>query len=110
MIYADFEAITEKVSGCKPNNSDSYTEAYQKHTDCSYAYKVVCCNDDKYTKPVQSYRGENAVYKFLEKKKLNKVWYCKNTIKKHFNKPLHMTNDDEHFKNATICDICKKMQ
>ena len=40
-IYADFEAITEKVQGCKPNNDKSYTEAYQKHTDCGYGYKVV---------------------------------------------------------------------
>ena len=31
VIYADFEAITEKVQGCTPNNNDSFTEAYQKH-------------------------------------------------------------------------------
>ena len=34
VIYADFEAITEKVHGCLPNNEKSYTEAYQKHIDC----------------------------------------------------------------------------
>ena len=66
VIYADFEAITEKISGCKPNNNKSYTEAYQKHKDCGYGYKVVCCYDDKYTKPEQIYRGETAVYKFME--------------------------------------------
>ena len=57
VIYADFEAITEKMHGCQPNNEKSYTEAYQKHTDCGYGYKVVCCYDDKYSKPVQIYRG-----------------------------------------------------
>ena len=31
VIYADFEALTEKVHGCKPKNDNSYTEAYQKH-------------------------------------------------------------------------------
>ena len=46
VIYADFEAITEKVQDCLPNNEESYTESYQKHTDCSYGYKVVCCYDD----------------------------------------------------------------
>ena len=50
VIYADFEAIIEKISGCQPNNNKSYTEAYQKHTDCGYGYKVVCCYDDKYSK------------------------------------------------------------
>ena len=84
MIYADFEAITGKVSGCKPNNSDSYTEAYEKHTDSSYAYKVVCCYNDEYTKPVQSFRGENPDFKFLEKM-LFEVYYSKNAIKNKFN-------------------------
>ena len=52
VIYADFEAITEKISGCHPNNNKSYTEAYQKHTDCGFGYKLVCCYDDKYSKPL----------------------------------------------------------
>ena len=30
VIYADFEALTEKVQGCKPKNDKSYTEAYKK--------------------------------------------------------------------------------
>lgn len=38
VIYGDFEAITEKIQSCKPNDNESYTEAYQKHTVCSYAY------------------------------------------------------------------------
>ncbi|CAH3176400.1 unnamed protein product [Porites evermanni] len=52
VINADFEAITEKIQGCQPNNTQSCTDKYQKHTGCSYGYKVVCCYDDKYTKPV----------------------------------------------------------
>ena len=48
VIYADFEAITEKISNCQPNDDKSYTNAYQKHTDCGFGYKVVCCYDDKY--------------------------------------------------------------
>ena len=94
VIYADFEAITEKIHGCQPNNDKSYTEAYQKHTDCGYGYKVVCCYDNKYTKPVQIYRGEKAVYKFMEAM-LEEVKYCKKVMKKEFNKPLRMTKDDE---------------
>ena len=42
VIYADFEAITEKVQTCRPDASRSYTYAYQKHTDCGYTYKGVC--------------------------------------------------------------------
>ena len=108
VIYADFEAITEKIHGCQPNNDKSFTEAYQKHTDCGYGYKVVCCYDDKYTKPVQIYRGEKAVYKFMEKM-LEEVKYCKNVMKKYFDKPLKMTKDDEDkFQKADKCHICQK--
>ena len=73
VIYADFEAITKKVQGCKQSaemenekNKRSYTEAYQTHEDCGSAYKVICCYDYKYSKPIQTYRGENAIYKFME--------------------------------------------
>ena len=108
VIYADFEAITEKIHGCQQEGKKSYTEAYQKHTDCGYGYKVVCCYDDKYTKPIQLYRGENAVYKFMENM-LEEVKWCKKVMKKHFNKPLKMSNEDEQeFKKSTRCHICDK--
>ena len=108
VIYADFEAITEKVQGCQPDIDKSYTEAYQRHTDCGYSYKVVCCYDDKHTKPIQLYRGEKAVYKFMENM-LEEVKYCKKAMKKHFDKPLRMTEvDEKEFKKATTCHICDK--
>ena len=108
VIYADFEAITEKISGCRPNNNKSFTEAYQKHTDCGFGYKVVCCYDDKYTQPMKIYRGEKAVYTFLEYM-LDEVKYCKRIIKKEFNKPLKMTKEnEEEFQKADECHICNK--
>ena len=108
VIYADFEAITEKIHTCLPNDKKSFTEAYQKHTDCGYAYKLVCCYDNKYSRPLQLYRGENAVYKFMESM-LHEVRWCKETIRRHFNKPLKMTDEDElNFKKSTKCHICDK--
>ena len=107
VIYADFEAITEKVDSCQPSDKKSYTEAYQKHTDCGYGYKVVCCYDDQYSKPVQVFRGENAVYNFMENM-LEEVHWCKQTMEKHFNKPLVMTEENEtDFKSTNHCHICK---
>ena len=108
VIYADFEAITEKIHGCQQKGNKSYTEAYQIHTDCGYGYKVVCCYDDKYTKPIQLYRGEKAVYKFMENI-LEEVKYCKKVMKKYFNKPLRMTEENEQeFKKTKECHICDK--
>ena len=113
VIYADFEAITKKIQGCEQSeemknekNKRSYTEAYQTHEDCSYGYKVVCCYDDKYSKYTRIYRGENAVYKFMEKM-LEEIECCKAVIKKHFNKPLVMTEvDEQNFKTMVGCHIC----
>ena len=113
VIYADFEAITKKVQGCKQSEKmkkdkdrRSYTEAYQTHEDCGYGYKVVCCYKKKYSKPIQTYRSENAVYEFMEKM-LEEVEYCKAVVKKRFNKPLVMTEDDEQrFRTMDGCHIC----
>ena len=108
VIYADLEAITEKIHGCQPNDDKSYTEAYQKHVDCGYGYKVVCCYDDKYSKPVQIHRGEKPVHKFMEAM-LEEVKYCKKVMKKELNKPLRMNKDDkEKFQKADKCHICGK--
>ena len=106
VIYADFEAITEKIDSCQPNDNKSYTEAYQNHRDCGYGYKVVCCYDDKFTKEAVIYRGEKSVYKFLEAM-LQEIKYCQEVKVKEFNKPLKMTKDDEKkFKKADRCHIC----
>ena len=107
-IYADFESLLENVHSCQPSDKKSFTEAYQKHIDCGYGYKVVCCYDDKYSKPIQVYRGLNAVYKFMEAM-LEEVNYCKKVMKKHFNKPLRMTEEDEQeFQKAEQCHICQQ--
>ena len=38
---------------------------YQDHISCSFAYKVVCV-DDRFTKTIVVFRGENVVYQFLK--------------------------------------------
>ena len=98
--------VANKVEMKKDKDRRSYTEAYQTHKDCGYGYKVVCCYYDKYSKYTRIYRGENAVYKFMEKM-LEEVKYCKTVIKKHFNKPLVMIEvDKQRFKTMDSCHIC----
>ena len=57
-IYADFECTFKRVKCSDRAHSTSYTEKNQEHILCSFAYKVVCV-DDKFSKPVALYRGEN---------------------------------------------------
>ena len=53
---------------------------YQDYVHCSFAYKVVCI-DDRFTKPIVVFRGENAAYKFI-KAILKQYTYCKNALTK----------------------------
>ena len=77
-IYPDFECILKGVKSSNKNNG-SYTEKYQDHIPCSFAYKVACV-DNKSSKKVVLYRGKNAVYRFI-KAILEEYDYCKKRYK-----------------------------
>ena len=74
-VYAGFECdliSTENYEG-------SYSKIYQDHIPCSFAYKLVCV-DDKFTKPIVVFRGENTAYEFI-KAILKGYQYCKRDAK-----------------------------
>ena len=103
-IYADFECNLKNVE-CYEG---TYTKKYHEHVPCSYAYKVVCI-DDRFSKPIVVYRGENAAYEFI-KAILKEYKYCKKVMKKHFNKNLIMSEEEEkQFQSTNISWICEKL-
>ena len=105
IIYADFECFLNNL------HDDTY---YQSHTPCSYAYKIVCCDDfsveklQKYhiSTEVKLFRGENIVHHFLNslfEERSNIVEFLKE------NQPMHMTSEDyKKFHTAKVCHICEK--
>ena len=103
-IYADFE--------CNLKDTEIYegscTKKYQYHVPCSYAFIVVCIGN-RFSKPIIAYRGKNAAHEFI--KTIPKEYkYCKNIMKKHFNKNLIMSEEEEHlFQQSNSCWICKKL-
>ena len=103
-IYADFECNLRGVECYK----GSYTKKYQDHFLCSFANKVVCV-DDKFTKPIVVYRGENAVYEFI-KAILKYYKYCRKVMSKHFNKNLIMSEKKNiYFKKVTVVGFVKNI-
>ena len=105
MIYADFESIQVPEDNRKQILDESYKNKYQKHIACGYGYKLVQV-DDKFSKPFKSYLGEDAVYNFINSM-VEESKCCSDLMKKHFNKKLVMTKeDDENFENSTKCWIC----
>ena len=52
------------------------------------------------------YRGPDAVYKFIERMLEEEKW-CQETLKKHFNNHIVMTEEDEeNFNQTDSCHIC----
>ena len=103
-IYADFE--------CNLQDTEIYegscTKKYRDHVPCSYDFKVVCI-DNRFSKPIVVYRGENPAYEFI-KAILKEYKYCKNIMKKDFNKNLIMSEDEEDScQQSNSCWICKKI-
>ena len=80
---------------------------HQDYIPCSFAYKLVCV-DDRFTKPIVVYRGETGAFKFIEAI-LKEYGYCKRVAKKHFNKNLIMTGEEEQFQSSNTCWICEKL-
>ena len=102
-IYADFECNLKNVEYYE----GTYTKKYHEHVPCSYAYKVVCI-DDRFSKPIVVFRGENVAYEFI-KAILKEYEYCKKVMKKHFNKNLIMSEEEEQFQSSNTCWICEKL-
>ena len=87
--YADFECNLDSVESYE----GSYSKKYQDHVSCSFAYKLVCVTG-RFTKPIVVFRGENAAYEFVNAI-LKEYHYCKKVMKKHFNKKLIMSEEEE---------------
>ena len=92
IIKADFEGILVPENNGEQNPEECYTNKYQKHIACSYGYKLVFV-DDKFSKVFKTYLAENAVYNFMESV-IKESKYCSEVMKKHYNKELVMTKED----------------
>ena len=86
---------------------ESTQKKYQDRVPCSFPYKPVCVTDEL-TKPIVVFRGENAAYEFIEAD-LKEHEYCKKVMKKHFNKNLIMSEEEEQFQSCNTCWICEKL-
>ena len=81
-IYADFE--------CNLKSFESYEGSYSKNIKNTFLvilltkHKVVCI-DDRSTKAIVVFRGENSAYEFI-KAILKEYKYCRKVMKKHFKK------------------------
>ena len=108
VIYADFEAITKRCKVVDRTMTNHTPKLIRLMKTVAMHIKLYVAIKISIGKPIQTYRSENAVYKFMEKM-LEEVEYCEGIVEKRFNKPLIMTENDElFFKLMDKCHICGK--
>ena len=111
VIYADLESLLINLNDLKGQDKheacQTRTKKTHKHEACSYGYKVVCCYDDKYSKPFKMFRGVNSINKFFtaifeEEKEIDTL------LKRfsHFDMILTILQKQE-YKVANNCYVCK---
>ena len=94
-IYADFECILKETGASEEiiDKNSSYTKKYQNHILCGFGYKVICI-DNRFSKNIVIYRGEDAINKFISMI-FKEYEYCSSAMKKYFNKNLIMSVEEE---------------
>ena len=104
VVYADFECVLRKINTCEPDNKQSFTTKTENHEPCGFSYVVV--RSDGQTFGPYTYRGEDAIYKFLTSLLNHEIKMREDMANK---RPLVMTNQDwQKYRNATECHICNK--
>ena len=107
-IHADFECILQKCDASAGSCDSSWSVKECDHVPCVFGYKVVCV-DDRFSKDVVVYRGEDCVNRFISCI-LNEYEYCRKVCKNYFNKSLIMSDkEEEMFQDACSCWICGKL-
>ena len=110
VVYTDFEAFTEEISSCEPNQDKSFTQQYQRHRPSGFCYKIVCFDKRYNPKPVL-YRAkdenEDIGQKFIEmlEEDIKRIY-------KEFDfskKMIPLTKEERcEYEKATVCWICQK--
>ena len=106
VVYADFEAFTEEISTCEPNEKKSFTKKYQKHRPSGFCYKIVCFDEKYNPKPVlfRAKSGEEdigAIFVEMLEEDIKRIYK-----KFEFSKKMIFTFKDKgDFEKAEICWI-----
>ena len=109
VVYADFEAFTEEISTCEPNQRSSFTQKYQKHQPSGFCYKIVCF-DERYNQKLVLFRAKSededisAIFVEMLEQDIKRI-----QEKFEFSKKMIFTfKDKDDFEKAKICWICQK--
>ena len=108
-IYADFESIVKPLDTCEPDPNKSYTLKYQKHEPVSFVYYIKSFNENVYKSKLRSYVKENEEDPDTIDVFINWLEEDVKIIAELGNEKMVITKEEEEqFKQASDCWICKK--
>ena len=90
---------------CILKSAESYEVSCSKNIKITF---LVVLLTNLFMLMIVLYRGKNAAYKFIEVI-FEEYEHCKKVMKKHFNKNLIMTEEEENFQSSNTCWICEKL-
>ena len=109
VVYADFEAFTEEISTCEPNDKKRFTQKYQRHRPSGFCYKIVCF-DERYNQKPVLFRAESedeyisAIFVEMLERDIKRI-----QEKFDFSKKMIFSlKDKDDFEKVEICWICQK--
>ena len=109
-VYADFEAFTEEISSCEPNDKKSFTQKYQRHRPSGFCYKIVCFDEQLFNQKPVLFRAESededisAIFVEMLERDIKRI-----QEKFDFSKKMIFSfKDKDDFEKAEICWICQK--
>ena len=110
VIYADFECFTESMKTFQQDESQSFTEKYQKHQPSGYSYMTKCFDDKLFKPEIYEYTAksedDDVPQKFVES-----IEESVRMLYQKFKFPQKMIMSDldlAHHSKSTICHICEK--
>ena len=110
VVYADFEAFTEEISSCEPNDKKSFTQKYQKHRPSGFCYKIVCFDEQLFNQKQVLFRVKSededvsAIFVEMLERDIKRI-----QEKFDFSKKMIFSfKDKDDFEKAEICWICQK--
>ena len=108
-VYADFECIVKPIYGCGPDPEKSYTKKYQKHEPVSFVYYIKSFNENVYPSTKRTYIKENPEDPDAVDVFINWLEEDVKIISELGNEKMKiMEEEEEEFKQASNCWICRK--
>ena len=110
VVYADFECYPEKIHTCSPDESESFTNQYQKHKPSGFSYLIKSFDDKIFPPKLAQYTAESPdddipqIFVGNLESDIREIYN-----KFRYGKKVNMTEmDKKEYENATHCHICGK--